>query len=254
MFNIVPLFSSSKGNSILIESDDTRLLVDVGVSAKQLCLALDSLTINPNSIEAILITHEHSDHIKGIRVFASKYSIPVFATKKTWQKLNSVDISDTLKNFFEPNVPFNIGNIEVSPFSTPHDAIDPCGFNFFYNGDKLTIATDLGHINQYLLDKMEASSSILLESNHDVNMLKAGDYPYQLKERIIGNFGHLSNMTSAMTVEYLAKRGTKNFIMGHLSQDNNFPELALETIKSQLKLKNIPTDDISIKIAKPSIL
>jgi phosphoribosyl 1,2-cyclic phosphodiesterase len=254
MLNITPLFSSSKGNSIYIESDDTRLLVDAGVSAKQIVLSLEKINVNIKTIEAILVTHEHTDHIKGIKVLASKYNIPVFSTQKTWTKLSQSDIAATLKNTFEIDKEFSVGNIKVLAFSTPHDAIDPCGFNFFYGNEKVTLATDLGHINNYLLEKMEKSNTILLEANHDIEMLKAGSYPWPLKQRILGDYGHLSNITSALTIEYLIKTGTKNFILGHLSQENNFPELALETIKSRLRSNNICMNNINLVVARPSAL
>ena len=251
MLKILPLFSSSKGNCTYVESTTTALLIDIGISCKRLVASFEQNNINPNSIEAILITHEHSDHIKGIKTFANKYSVPVFATEKTWTKLSSIDISPSLKQTFTPDNNFNIGDIKISPFKTPHDAIDSCGFSFYNSNEKITIATDLGHINEYLLSKMINSDTILLESNHDIEMLKAGPYPWQLKQRIIGDYGHLSNALSAKTVEYLIKNGTKNFILGHLSEENNFPQLALETVKSNLKLQNIDTSNIDIIVAKP---
>lgn len=251
MLKILPLFSSSKGNCTYIESDTTALLVDIGISCKRLIASFEEHNINPNTIEAILITHEHSDHIKGIKTFANKYSIPVYATEKTWTKLSSLDINLSLKKTFLHDNNFNIGDITISPFKIPHDAIDPSGFSFYNNHQKVTVATDLGHINTYLLSKMLKSNSILLESNHDIEMLKAGSYPYQLKQRILGNYGHLSNTLTAKTVGYLIKNGTKDFILGHLSEDNNFPELALETVKSNLKIQNIDTTNISITVAKP---
>lgn len=253
MLNITPLFSSSKGNSIYIESDDTRLLVDAGVSSKQIILSLEKIDVNIKTIEAILITHEHTDHVKGIKILASKYNIPIFCTAKTWTKLSQADVPESLKNTFEIDNEFSIGNIKVIAFSTPHDAVDPCGFSFFYEDKKITLATDLGHINNYLLEKMEKSDTILLEANHDIEMLRAGSYPWQLKQRILGDYGHLSNITSALTIEYLAKNGTKNFILGHLSQENNFPELALETIKSRLKLENVSMNNITLVVASPNI-
>ena len=251
MLKILPLFSSSKGNCTYIETESTALLVDIGISCKRLVSSLEENNINPNSIEGILITHEHSDHIKGIKTFANKYSIPVYATEKTWTKLSSIDISQSLKKIFIHDNNFSIGDILISPFKIPHDAIDPSGFSFYNNNQKVTVATDLGHINEYLLSKMIKSNTILLESNHDIEMLKAGPYPYQLKQRIIGNYGHLSNALTAKTVGYLIKNGTKNFILGHLSEDNNFPELALETVKSNLKIQNLYTNDINIVVAKP---
>ena len=210
MINLIPLFSSSKGNCTYIETDTTSLLVDVGISCKRLVNKLNELKINPETIEGILITHEHSDHVKGIKVFANKYKIPVYATQKTWDYLKtSIILPEEQTRIFVPNYSFNIGNIKVQPFNIPHDAIDPCGFSFCSDNDKVTVATDLGCINEYLLSNMLESKSILLESNHDINMLKTGPYPWQLKQRIIGNYGHLSNATSAKTVEYLIKKGTK---------------------------------------------
>jgi len=251
MLKILPLFSSSKGNCTYVESDTTALLIDIGISCKRLLASFDENKINPNSIEAILITHEHSDHIKGIKTFSTKYSIPVYATQKTWTKLSLIDINTSLKKTFTQDINFSIGDILVAPFKIPHDAIDPSGFSFYNNEQKVTIATDLGHINEYLLSKIIKSNTILLESNHDIEMLKAGPYPWQLKQRIIGNYGHLSNSLSAKTIGYLIKNGTKNFILGHLSEENNFPELALETVKSNLKIQNIDTANINIVVAKP---
>ena len=212
MLKLIPLFSSSKGNCTYIETDTTSLLVDVGISCKRLVTKLDELNINPETIEAILITHEHSDHVKGIKVFA---------------------------------------NIKIHPFNIPHDAVDPCGFSFYCNDEKVTVATDLGCINEYLISNMLQSNSILIESNHDINMLKTGPYPWALKQRIIGNRGHLSNVTSAQLVEILAKSGTTNFILGHLSEENNFPELAKETVCSHLKINNINISELNINVAKP---
>jgi len=251
MLNLVSLFSSSKGNCTYVFSDKTKLLVDIGVSAKRLTEALNSINVQPEEIQGVLITHEHSDHIKGVRVFCKKHNIPVFASKRTWQALVSLELDNALKNDFEPYESFSIGDIDVVPFSIPHDAVDPCGFNLFSQREKVTVATDIGHITPKLLSFFENSKSILLESNHDIGMLRAGKYPYLLKQRIIGNYGHLSNLISAETVEYLIKKGTKNFILAHLSEDNNLPSLALETVKSRLYGNNIDLTGISIEVAKP---
>jgi len=251
MLNLISLFSSSKGNSTYVFSENTKLLVDAGVSSKRLTESLNKLNVNPEDISGILITHEHSDHIKGIKVFAKKYNTPVFASKKTWNALVSLELPYNLKNEFIPTQEFKIGDINILPFSIPHDAIDPCGFNLICSENKVTVATDIGHITTNLLKSFENSETILLESNHDVSMLRAGNYPYHLKQRIFGNTGHLSNVTSAETVEYLIKKGTKNFILAHLSEENNLPSLALETVKSRLLVNNIDLTGISIEVAKP---
>lgn len=251
MLNIKSLFSSSSGNCTYVFSKNTKLLVDVGVSTKKIVNALNEFNIDPAEIQGILITHEHSDHIKGLKVFCKKYKTPVYASKKTWQALVSLEIEQNLRNSFTPDEDFTIGDINVKAFSIPHDAIDPCGFNLFCGMDKITVATDIGHITPNLLSHFEKSNTILLESNHDINMLRAGSYPYLLKQRIIGNYGHLSNISSAETVEYLIRKGTKNFILAHLSESNNLPSLALETVKSHLSSNNIDLSDVSIQIAKP---
>lgn len=251
MLNLISLFSSSSGNCTYVFSEKTKILVDIGVSAKRLTDKLNELNINPAEIQAILITHEHSDHIKGIRVFSKKYNIPVFSSKKTWEILVSLEIDPSLKNTFEISEGFSIGDINVLPFPIPHDAIDPCGFNLFCGKEKVTVATDIGHITPDLLSSFENSKTILLESNHDIEMLRVGDYPYLLKQRILGNYGHLSNLSSAETVEYLIKKGTKNFILAHLSEKNNIPALALETVKSRLSTNNIDLTGVSIEVAKP---
>lgn len=251
MLNLLSLFSSSSGNCTYVFNDDTKLLIDIGVSAKRLTEALKNMNILPEEINGVLITHEHSDHIKGVRVFCKKYNIPVYASKKTWQALVSLEIPQSLKNDFEPLNTFYIGNIKILPFPIPHDAVDPCCFNLLYNEEKVTVATDIGHITPQLLSSFENSKTILLESNHDVDMLYAGNYPYLLKQRILGNYGHLSNITSAETIEYLIKKGTKNFILAHLSESNNMPSLALETVKSRLYTNHVDLTGISIEVAKP---
>ena len=251
MLDINSLFSSSKGNSTYVFSDTTKLLVDIGVSSKRLVESLEGKNIKPEEIQAILITHEHSDHIKGIKVFVKKFNVPVFASEKTWGTLVSLEIPEHLKNTFVVGKKFHIGDICISPFSIPHDAIDPCGFSMTSGKNKVTVATDIGHLTPELLSKFEASDSILLEANHDVGMLRSGAYPYFLKERVIGNFGHLSNALSAEAVEYLIKKGTKKFILAHLSQENNIPELALETVRSRLLVNKIDISNVSIEVAKP---
>ena len=251
MLNIHSLFSSSKGNCTYVFSDTTKILIDIGISPKRLVENLEKNNIKPEEIQAILITHEHSDHIKGIRVFSKRYNIPVFASEKTWGTLVSLELPDVLKHEFTVGETFNIGDICIHPFSIPHDAIDPCGFSMTSGKNKVTVATDMGHLTPELLYNFEASDSILLEANHDVAMLRSGNYPYFLKERVIGNFGHLSNALSAEAVEYLIKKGTKKFILAHLSEENNLPELALETVRSRLLTNNVDLSGISIEVAKP---
>ena len=159
----------------------------VGESAKKIAEALNSINIEPSSIDAILITHEHSDHIKGISTFSKKYNVPVYANEKTWNAMNvqKEKIEKCNIKYFEFNK-FNIGDLCILPFSIPHDAADPCGFNIFYENKKMSVATDIGHITTEIIDRLSNSSFILLEANYDNNVLKCSSYPYSLKQRIAG--------------------------------------------------------------------
>jgi len=241
MITLVSLFSGSSGNAIYVSNNNTKILVDAGLSGKKIEEALSSIGEDIRDIQAILISHEHMDHVMGAGVLARRFGIPIYANKRTWDSMYG-----TLKNIkpecirmFNTGDNFYIGDIEIHTFRTPHDAAEPVGFNFLYNGKKVTIATDMGHMNSSLLSCLEGCDIILIESNHDIEMLKMGRYPWPLKKRILGDTGHLCNETAAQVVAYLAKMGTKKFLLGHLSKENNFPELAFETVKNALLEKSI---------------
>ena len=240
MFKFCSLFSGSSGNSSLIQTENTKILVDVGVSSKKITESLENLEIDPNTIDAILITHEHSDHTAGISIFSNKYDIPVYANKETWNalKIQKEKIHEKNICYFD-FTDFSIKDLTISPFSIPHDAANPCGFNIFKGEQKISIATDIGHITTDILDKLSNSSFILLESNYDLNILKCSKYPFLLKKRIYGENGHLSNDEAGKTISYLASHGVHNVMLGHLSKENNFPELAYKTVVENLIDKNI---------------
>ena len=241
MVRFCSLFSGSSGNALFVCTDQTKLLIDAGMSAKRIINALCSIGETPDELSAILVTHEHSDHIKGAGIISRKFNTPVFANKNTWeameQHIGPVDVKN--KVYFENGADFKIGDITIRAFCIPHDASDPVGFNFFVGDKKITTATDIGHMNKELLDNLEESDFLLIESNHDVEMLKVGPYPYHLKKRILGERGHLSNDMASKVVAYLAEKGTKKFMLGHLSKENNFPELAYQTVLNLLNEKNI---------------
>lgn len=243
MFKCGSLYSGSSGNSFFIQSDNTNILVDVGVSAKKITESLIELEHSIEKIDAILITHEHIDHTKGLSILSSKYNIPVYANQKTWDALskhrekispNNIKIFNNLEDFY-------IGELKISPFSVSHDAADPCGFNIYYNNKKISIATDIGQINENTLNSLKNSSFLFLESNYDPNILKMSSYPYLLKQRIAGNKGHMSNITAGKVLQQIADNNLRNVLLIHLSKENNFPELAYETVQEQLNgLSNIP--------------
>lgn len=252
MIKFCSLYSGSSGNALFLRTESTKVLIDAGLSGKRIIEALRSIGENPSELSAILISHEHSDHTKGAGIVSRKFDIPIFANENTWEAMECEISPINVKNkaYFNTGVEFEIGDIIVNAFSIPHDASDPVGFNFFVNNKKITTATDIGHINKELLKCFEMSDLILLESNHDVEMLKVGPYPYHLKKRIMGDRGHLSNEMAGKVVAYLAEKGTRNFLLGHLSKENNFPELAYQTVCSVLFEKSISIDnDITLEVA-----
>jgi len=251
MFNFCSLYSGSSGNCLYVETSTTKILIDSGVSCKKVENALSSLDINPSNINAILVTHEHSDHVKGLSTVSKKYNIPVFATKETFENMPSQTFKLEEKNIKAFNIEdnFSIGDIKVSPFSIPHDAANPCGFNISNGNKTISIATDIGHMNSAILKRLEGSSFLLLESNYDTEVLKCCSYPFSLKTRISGPTGHLSNDMASKTITYLLKNGLKTAMLGHLSKDSNFPELAYSTTVNEILSNGIDENSFNISVA-----
>ena len=252
MIKFCSLYSGSSGNAIFLRTGKTKLLIDAGLSARKIIEALYSIGENPSEINAVLISHEHADHIKGAGVISRKFNIPIYANELTWKAMEREigPVSPVNKVFFQTGTDFEIRGICVRAFSIPHDASDPVGFNFLIENKKITTATDIGHINKELLTSLEGSDLLLIESNHDLDMLMVGNYPWVLKRRIMSDTGHLSNIMAARAIAYLAEKGMRRFVLGHLSKENNFPELAYQTSYSALKERNIhPEKDVMLEIA-----
>jgi len=208
MLNFCSLYSGSSGNSLFVQSDNTKILVDCGVSSKKIEEALNSIEIDASSIDAILVTHEHSDHVKGISTLSKKFDIPVFATKETFEAMptHTQKISENNINFLNPLEKFYIQDLEILPFSIPHDAANPCGFNIIKDKThQISIATDIGHMTKSIVNHLENSEFILLESNYDAEVLKCCSYPFNLKTRIASDTGHLSNTMAGKTISYLSR-------------------------------------------------
>ena len=237
MLKFCSLYSGSSGNCLYIENIDTKILIDAGVSGKKITEALASLNVNVTDINAILVTHEHIDHSKSLHVLSKKYNIPIYSTEKTWTCLNNKNFSSY--SHFEINNKFKIGSLEIEPFSIQHDAIDPCAFNIYYKDKKISIATDLGVVTEDIINNLKNSSFILLEANYDPELLKISSYPQSLKARIKGEYGHLSNDESATLISTLHSHGLKHVMLGHLSNENNVPALAEQTILDHLNNNNI---------------
>lgn len=230
MLELYSIVSGSSGNCSLITDGKVSILSDCGASGKSVLAALSKLGVDPETIKGILVTHEHSDHTKGVGVMARKLKIPVYATRGTHNAMSIGKLDDAQRIYINPDIEFEIEGIAVTPYTIPHDAADPCCFSFTDGHEKISIATDIGHMPDTLLSRLKGSKSIILESNHDINMLRYGEYPYPLKQRILSNFGHLSNVSAALVAYELIESGTEHIMLGHLSDKNNLPEIAqLET-------------------------
>lgn len=251
MFEFCSLYSGSSGNSLFIQTENTKILIDAGESAKKIIDALSSIGVDANDLDAILVTHEHSDHVKGLGTLSKKFNIPVYANQKTWEAMPEQNIKIMENNIkqFNPSENFEIGDLKIHPFKIPHDAANPCGFNFFHGNKKISVATDIGHMTSDIIHTLEDSSFLLLESNYDPNILKYSKYPYLLKERIAGPNGHLPNEDAGKTISYLLNSGLKQVMLGHLSKENNFPELAYKTVIDELIENNYNENNIKLHIA-----
>ena len=252
MLKFCSLYSGSSGNCLFVSSNNTKLLVDCGTSCKKIVDGLQSINCSIDDIDAILITHEHSDHIQGLNAITKKFNIPIFANAETWDAIlkQKENVFQNNINYFKNDEDFTLNDLTVHPFSTPHDAANPCGFNIHNGKKKISIATDLGHVTDNLLSNLEKSSFILLESNYEPEMLSASKYPFKLKERIKGPHGHISNENAGDVISKLmAKKDLKHVMLGHLSKENNFPELAYRTVAEELMHNNLDLNTISISIA-----
>lgn len=244
------LSSGSSGNAAIIKHKTTTLLIDCGISGKRLIEILSGADIDPNTINAMLITHEHSDHISGAGVVSRKYDIPVYATEKTHEAMNIGRISEKNIKIIKANSGFSIGDIGIRSFSIPHDAADPVGYAFSTGKKKYAVATDMGEMTEEVFRAISGSDRIMLEANHDVDMLMYGDYPYQLKKRILGKRGHLSNDSAAENALKLVEGNTTQIMLSHLSDKNNDPDVAYKTVEIFLKNNGVePGRDIRLSVA-----
>ncbi len=253
MAKFCPLFSSSTGNSIYIGGGDDSILIDVGMTTKQIDGALWNIGVDADSVKNIFITHEHSDHIKGLKVFTKKHKSKVFMTQGTYDALSKTDALDNAEVEVITEKGTDVGCMHIKSFATSHDSLESCGYTIeMANGRKFAVATDLGIMTDTVFEAIKGSDLVMLESNHDVNMLQCGAYPYILKRRILGVKGHLSNDACAETLVKLIETGTTRFFLGHLSRENNIPQLARQTSISSLAMAGAKEDeDYLLEVAKP---
>ena len=248
--------SGSSGNCIYVGDDATHLLVDTGISKKRIEEGLDSLGIKGSELNGILITHEHVDHIQGLGVFSRKYEIPIYATQGTIEGINCCKslgkMPEGLLHEVEIDKSFTLGDIKVRPFEISHDARQPSGYRFENGQKSVAVATDLGKYDEYTIEQLQNLNAVVLEANHDVHMLEVGPYPYPLKKRVLGDKGHLSNELSGRLLSDILHDDLQYVILGHLSKENNYEELAYETVKLEISIGDNPYrgDEIPMMVAK----
>lgn len=250
--------SGSSGNCIYVGTDATHILVDVGISGKRTEAGLNTLGLTCRDIDGIFITHEHIDHISGLGVLSRKYGIPIFATKGTIaaiKETKSVGAID--EDLFQPisaDEKLIVKDMTLNPMQISHDAAEPVAYRISHGNKKVAIITDLGTYNDYTVECLKGMDALLLEANHDVNMLQVGPYPYYLKQRILGNRGHLSNELSGRLLSELLHDKMQAVVLGHLSKENNLPELAYETVRLEITMADneYKAADFPISVAQRS--
>lgn len=248
--------SGSSGNCIYVGTEQTSVLIDAGISGKKVAAGLNAIDRRPEELDAIFITHEHSDHIKGLGVLARKYGIPVYSTAGTkramlsQQMLGKVD--ESLFHEIVPDQCFCLRDLCVQPFRVSHDAAEPVAYRFCHEEKSVAVATDLGYYDDYIVEHLKNLDAVLIESNHDINMLQVGSYPYYLKQRILGRKGHLSNENAGKLLGEILHDRMKAVMLGHLSKENNYEALALATVCAEITMGDNPfrAEDFPIQIAK----
>lgn len=253
---MVSIASGSSGNCIYVGSDNTHILVDAGISNKRVEQGLNEIGLKGSELACIVITHEHSDHTKSLGVLARKHGVPIYATKETLDEIQNMSylgkFPEGLFRPIKPDVTFQVGDLDIQPFSIDHDAANPVAYRIQHEKRSVAVATDMGHYDQYIIEHLQGLDALLLESNHDVNMLETGPYPYHLKRRILGDHGHLSNENAGRLLNYILHDNIKHIMLGHLSKENNYEELAYETVKLEIDQgeTSYRSTDFVIEVAK----
>ena len=248
--------SGSSGNCIYVGTQETHLLIDVGISGRRIEKGLNELDLTGKDVDGILITHEHSDHIGGLGVISRKYQIPIYTTGGTADAISRSkglgQLPQGLIQEIQEDEPFQIKDLKVNAFTIPHDAAQPVGFRIEHDSSSVGIATDLGKYNDYIVEHLQGLDALLLEANHDIRMLQVGKYPYYLKQRILGDKGHLSNERAGQLLTRLIHDDLQAVLLGHLSKENNMPELAYEAVRVEMTMadEGIAVRDLPMQVAR----
>ena len=252
----VSIASGSSGNCIYVGTEQANLLVDAGISNKRIEQGLNEIGVKGSELTGIVITHEHSDHVRGLGVLARKYGVPIYGTAETLEEIKGMSsLGKMPAELFHPILPeveFSIGDMTILPFSIDHDAANPVAYRISQGRKQVAVATDMGHFDQHIIDHLQGLDALLLETNHDLRMLETGPYPYYLKRRIMGDHGHLSNETAGRLLNFILHDRLKAVLLGHLSKENNYPELALESVRCEITQGDTPYKgtDFCIEVAK----
>lgn len=259
MLELCSIASGSSGNCICIGNDNEHVLIDAGISGKRIENGLAEFDLKAQDMSAILITHEHIDHIAGLGVMARRYHLPIYATEKTIEAIKNVKsvgkIDDELFHPISAGDEFNIGSLNLKSIHISHDAADPVAYRVDYKDKRMAVITDLGTYDDEIVGQLQGLDALLLEANHDVHMLQTGIYPYPLKQRILGDRGHLSNERSGQLLCELLHDRFGTVMLGHLSKENNYEELAYEAVRLEITMGDNPykAEDFPIYVAKRDI-
>jgi len=247
--------SGSSGNCAVVGSDSTRVLIDAGLSGKRIEAGLSAAGVVPQDIDAILITHEHSDHIQGAGIYSRRFDVPIYATPGTWEAMESYNslgkVHPRNKMLVYSGERLVLNDLCIHPFAIPHDAAEPVGYSVESEGRKVAVATDIGRTTPLIERHIMDCDILLLEANHDVDLLENGPYPLPLQRRILGERGHLSNVAAGQLLRKVYSERLTHIYLGHLSEDNNRPAVAFQTVRDILNIHGIDTaDTVRLRVAE----
>ncbi len=246
------LGSGSRGNSTLIATEKTRVLVDAGFSKRETCARLGSIGERADSFDAIIVSHEHIDHVKGLEALASEFKAPIYISAATRE---AIPWNGRVRSFemISPGEPFTIGDIEITPFAVPHDAVDPVAFRIDTQGIRIAVVTDLGCIPEHVKRHVNGCHCLIFESNHDLEMLKVGPYPWHVKQRVMSRHGHLSNLTTAEFLRNDFDGTAQVLVLAHLSENNNHPEIVRMSAEEALNARTTTRNGLELHLASQTM-
>lgn len=244
------LASGSTGNAVVVANGESKVMIDAGLSAKKLEQLMEEREFNASELDAILVTHEHSDHIKGLGALARKYDLPVYANEKTWEELDRQigEIAEGNKRVMDTGTSLDFGSLKIESYGISHDAAEPVGYCFYEGDEKLSLATDLGYMSDKVKEQVIDSDVLILESNHDIEMLRMGRYPWNIKRRILSDIGHLSNESAGENLCEVLGGKTKRVYLAHLSRNHNMTDLARLTVGNIMEEQGICKDTHRVRL------